>query len=154
MWVAPGPPTFMVVKFGEISPMDIDPRRSLSQQEFCWLEHISKAKFYELKKRGLTPDEIDIDGVLRITPKARETWHARNGHAREERSRAVGSCSSTRTGRHRGPSRAAVAAARIKTTLAQRRDQPSAPVTAMLPFTVNVKRRGEPFTYASGGAPL
>jgi hypothetical protein len=34
-------------------------------------------KFYELKKRGLTPDEIDIDGVLRITPKARETWHAR-----------------------------------------------------------------------------
>jgi hypothetical protein len=57
--------------------MDIDPRRSLSQQEFCWLENISKAKFYELKKRGLTPDEIDIDGVLRITPKARETWHAR-----------------------------------------------------------------------------
>jgi hypothetical protein len=61
----------------EIGAMDIDPRRSLSQQEFCWLENISKAKFYELKKRGLTPDEIDIDGVLRITPKARETWHAR-----------------------------------------------------------------------------
>jgi hypothetical protein len=60
----------------EIGAMDIDPRRSLSQQEFCWLE-ISKAKFYELKKRGLTPDEIDIDGVLRITPKAREEWHAR-----------------------------------------------------------------------------
>jgi hypothetical protein len=61
----------------EISAMDIDPRRSLSQQEFCWLENISKAKFYELKKRGLTPDEIDIDGVLRITPESREAWHAR-----------------------------------------------------------------------------
>ena len=61
----------------EIGAMDIDPRRSLSQQEFCWLENISKAKFYELKKRGLTPDEIDIGGVLRITPKAREEWHER-----------------------------------------------------------------------------
>ena len=57
--------------------MDIDLRRSLTQQEFCWVENISKAKFYELKKRGLTPDEIDIDGVLRITPKAREAWHER-----------------------------------------------------------------------------
>jgi len=57
--------------------MDIDQRRSLSQKQFCWVENISKAKFYELKKRGLAPDETNIDGLLRITPKAREEWHER-----------------------------------------------------------------------------
>jgi len=67
----------MVVKFGEISPMDIDLRRSLTQQEFCWVERISRAKYFDLKKLGLNPDEIDIDGLIRITPKAREAWHAR-----------------------------------------------------------------------------
>jgi hypothetical protein len=67
----------MVVKFGEISPMDIDLRRSLTQQEFCWVERISRAKYFDLKKLGLNPDEIDIDGVLRITPRARELWHKR-----------------------------------------------------------------------------
>jgi hypothetical protein len=48
--------------------MDIDPRRSLSQQEFCWLEHISKAKFYELKKRGLTPDRSSSFENPKIRP--------------------------------------------------------------------------------------
>ena len=57
--------------------MDIDPKRSLSQNGFCYVENISKAKYYELKKRGLAPDETNIDGLIRITPKAREAWHAR-----------------------------------------------------------------------------
>ena len=57
--------------------MDIDLRRSLTQQEFCWVERISRAKYFDLKKLGLNPDEIDIDGVLRITPRARELWHER-----------------------------------------------------------------------------
>jgi hypothetical protein len=57
--------------------MDIDPRRSLSQNEFCWLERISKSKYYQLRKKGLAPDETNICGVIRITPEARETWHAR-----------------------------------------------------------------------------
>jgi hypothetical protein len=57
--------------------MDIDPRRSLSQNEFCYVENISRAKFFKLKKRGLAPDETNIDGLIRITPKARETWHTR-----------------------------------------------------------------------------
>jgi hypothetical protein len=57
--------------------MDIDPKRSLSRNEFCYVEHICRAKFFDLKKRGLAPDETNIDGLIRITPKAREAWHAR-----------------------------------------------------------------------------
>ena len=57
--------------------MDIDPRRSLSQKQFCWVENISLAKYFELKKRGLGPAITDIDGVQRITPEAREEWRAR-----------------------------------------------------------------------------
>jgi len=57
--------------------MDIDPRRSLSQKQFCWVENISLAKYFELKKRGLGPAITDIDGVQRITPEAREEWHKR-----------------------------------------------------------------------------
>ena len=57
--------------------MEIDPKRSLSQDQFCWLENISKAKFYELKKRGLAPDVTNIDGLQRITPESREAWHER-----------------------------------------------------------------------------
>jgi hypothetical protein len=57
--------------------MDVDPRRSLSQNEFCWLERISKSKYYALRKQGLAPDETNICGVIRITPQARETWHTR-----------------------------------------------------------------------------
>ena len=48
--------------------MDIDPKRSLSQNEFCYVENMSRAKFFELKKRGLGPDITDIDGLQRITP--------------------------------------------------------------------------------------
>ena len=57
--------------------MDIDPRRSLSQKQFCWVENISLAKYFELKKRGLGPDVTDIDGLQRITPESREAWHER-----------------------------------------------------------------------------
>src|SRR5262245_27241365 len=57
--------------------MDINPNRSLTRKEFRFLENISTAKFFKLKKRGLAPDEIDIDGVKRITPQAREEWHKR-----------------------------------------------------------------------------
>ena len=35
----------------------------LRQNEFCYVENISKAKFYELKKRGLGPDVTNIDGL-------------------------------------------------------------------------------------------
>ena len=57
--------------------MEIDPKRSLSQDQFCWLENISRSKYFELKKRGLGPDVTDIDGLQRITPESREAWHER-----------------------------------------------------------------------------
>jgi hypothetical protein len=57
--------------------MEIDPKRSLSQDQFCWLENISRSKYFELKKRGLGPDVTDIDGLQRITPEAREEWRQR-----------------------------------------------------------------------------
>jgi hypothetical protein len=55
----------------------IDSKRSLSQREFCEIENISRSKFFSLKKRGLGPALLNIDGLIRITPKAREAWHKR-----------------------------------------------------------------------------
>jgi len=57
--------------------MDFDPRRSLTRNEFCYAEHLSLAKYFDLKKRNLTPVELNIDGIFRITPEAREEWRAR-----------------------------------------------------------------------------
>jgi hypothetical protein len=57
--------------------MDIDPsERSFTRTEFCLAERISKSKFYALKKKHLTPDELDIDGTRRITAQARRDWRA------------------------------------------------------------------------------
>jgi len=52
--------------------MDIE--RSLSLSEFCLAERISKSKYYALRKKKLSPDEINIDGVLRITPQSHRRW--------------------------------------------------------------------------------
>jgi hypothetical protein len=54
-----------------------DPKRSWSRTEFCFIKNISRAKYFDLKKRGLAPDEENIDGLIRISPEARESWHAR-----------------------------------------------------------------------------
>jgi hypothetical protein len=73
--------------------MDIDPRRSLSRLQFCWVENISPAKYHELQKKGLGPAVTDIDGVQRITPEARAEWHqlmaerAKSGAVRLETAR-------------------------------------------------------------------
>jgi hypothetical protein len=47
--------------------------------EFCASEKISKATFYDLKKRGLAPDVLEIRGsnIRRITAAARAAWHTR-----------------------------------------------------------------------------
>jgi hypothetical protein len=57
--------------------MEIDPRRALTVPEFCWLEHLSKSKFFKLKRRGLAPTTTDVDGLQRISPQSRENWHER-----------------------------------------------------------------------------
>jgi hypothetical protein len=59
--------------------VDADERRSQTIKEFCVAEHISLASFYELDKRGLTPEVLEVPGtkIRRITPEARTRWHAR-----------------------------------------------------------------------------
>jgi predicted DNA-binding transcriptional regulator AlpA len=53
--------------------------RSLTIPEFCKLERLSKATFYNLKKRGLAPAVLAIPGsnIRRITAAARAEWYAR-----------------------------------------------------------------------------
>jgi len=54
-----------------------DIRRSKTVGEFCFAHRFSKSFYYELKRRGLNPDELEILGVKRITPEAEEAWLAR-----------------------------------------------------------------------------
>jgi hypothetical protein len=52
--------------------------RSQTIAEFCESEHISKTTFYGLLKRNLGPEVFEVPGttIKRITPAAREAWHA------------------------------------------------------------------------------
>jgi hypothetical protein len=54
-----------------------DFRRSKTVSEFCFAQRFSKSFYYELKRRGLNPDELEVLGVKRITPEAEEAWLAR-----------------------------------------------------------------------------
>jgi hypothetical protein len=56
-----------------------DDRRSQTIKQFCATENISLASFYELSKRGLTPEVLEVPGtkIRRITPEARDAWRAR-----------------------------------------------------------------------------
>jgi hypothetical protein len=47
--------------------------------DFCREEKISKSVYYDLKKRGLGPDEFEIPStrIKRITPEAHAAWRAR-----------------------------------------------------------------------------
>ena len=58
--------------------MDSTERRSQTPTEFCFAEHLSKSTYHELKKRGLGPVELVVPGtkIIRITPEARDAWHA------------------------------------------------------------------------------
>jgi hypothetical protein len=59
--------------------MDSTERRSQTPTEFCFAEHLSKSTYHELKKRGLGPVELVVPGtkIIRITPEARDAWHAK-----------------------------------------------------------------------------
>jgi hypothetical protein len=46
--------------------------------EFCAIEKISRAKYYELKIKGLGPDETRVDGIIRITPESHERWRRKH----------------------------------------------------------------------------
>jgi len=51
--------------------------RSLTIPEFCFVENISKATFYKLRKLGLAPALTRILDAIRITAQARRDWHAK-----------------------------------------------------------------------------
>ena len=54
-----------------------DPNRSLTRGEFCYVEHLSPTKYHGLKNKGLGPEELNVDGMIRITPEARAKWRER-----------------------------------------------------------------------------
>jgi hypothetical protein len=46
--------------------------------EFCAVERISRAKYYQLRQKGLGPDETRVDGIIRITPESHARWRRRH----------------------------------------------------------------------------
>lgn len=54
-----------------------DPNRSMTLREFRYVENMSAAKYYDLKNKGLGPEELNVDGMIRITPEARAKWRER-----------------------------------------------------------------------------
>jgi hypothetical protein len=55
----------------------VDTHRSLTRSEFCYVENMSTTKYHDLKNKGLGPEELNVDGMIRITPEARAKWHER-----------------------------------------------------------------------------
>ena len=47
-------------------------------REFCIAERISRSKYYDLQKVGRGPDELRVDGIVRITPEAHREWRLRH----------------------------------------------------------------------------
>jgi len=41
---------------------------------FCESNAISESTYYALKRRGVQPRELEIDGAIRITPEAEADW--------------------------------------------------------------------------------
>jgi hypothetical protein len=70
---------------------DDEDRRSKTIQQFCFVEGFSKASYYELKRRGLGPDELRPPGtaIVRITPQAHDEWHKRMRELRESEAAAL-----------------------------------------------------------------
>jgi hypothetical protein len=52
------------------------PLAAYSVQEFCDAHRISRSKFYELRAKGLAPDEMDLDGKKTISAEAAARWRA------------------------------------------------------------------------------
>ena len=79
-------------------------RRNLSKvqlaaygiQEFCDAHRISRSKYYELKAKGLSPDEMDVDGSTKISIEAAARW-------RRERERAAAAAEHPTAGAETSP---------------------------------------------------
>jgi hypothetical protein len=47
-------------------------------RQFCGSEGISRSKYYDMQKEGKGPDELRVDGIVRITPEAHAEWRRRH----------------------------------------------------------------------------
>ncbi len=56
-------------------------------REFCAIENISITAYYELKKRGLGPDELRVPEtkIVRITADAHNAWRQRMAELKQSR---------------------------------------------------------------------
>ena len=57
------------------------PSLAFTIQEFCDAHRISRAHFYNLKRRGLSPLETDVGGVIIITAEAAARWRKQRERA-------------------------------------------------------------------------
>ena len=67
----------------------LDAEQSFTINEFCQLERICRATYYNLRRAGLGPDEILVGSHRRITAAARRRWH-------QGRERAAKHCPSSK----------------------------------------------------------
>jgi hypothetical protein len=65
----------------------LDAEESYTIDEFCKLEHISRAQFYILLNSGRGPDVFRPGAHIRITSEARKRWHKRLEREQREAAR-------------------------------------------------------------------
>jgi hypothetical protein len=51
-----------------------DDDRSLTIDEFCQLNHMSRTFYFRLRKQGNGPEEMRFGAHVRITPESNERW--------------------------------------------------------------------------------
>jgi hypothetical protein len=66
-----------------------DAEPSLTINEFCSLERISRSTYYNMQRAGLGPDEALIGAHRRITAEARRRWHQKRESAAKRRQVAL-----------------------------------------------------------------
>jgi hypothetical protein len=57
------------------------PSLAFTIQEFCDAHRISRAHYYNLKRRGLGPVETDVGGVIIITKESAAVWRGQSEKA-------------------------------------------------------------------------
>lgn len=57
------------------------PSLAFTIQEFCDAHRISRAHYYNLKRRGLGPVETDVGGVIIITMESAAVWRGQSEKA-------------------------------------------------------------------------
>jgi hypothetical protein len=58
------------------SVRNLDPKQSLTIDDFCWLEQMCRKSFYNLDSQGRAPRTYWVGVTRRITPQAHAAWRA------------------------------------------------------------------------------